>query len=72
VDNPPSRHVPRPWIEYKPPSVLAEHKYLAIAFLLAVIAGSVYFFRAPREARKIALPPSPVYVEPIGPRTTTP
>jgi hypothetical protein len=56
-------------LEYKPPSLLAEHKYLAIAFLLAIIAASVYLFRAPREPRKISLPPAPVYIEPINPRT---
>jgi hypothetical protein len=56
-------------IDYKPPSLLAEHKYLAIVFLLAIIAASLYLLRAPREPRKIALPPSPVYVEPVNPRS---
>jgi len=69
VDRPPNSHVPRPIIEYKPPSLLAEHKYLAIVFLLAIIAASLYLLRAPREPRKIALPPSPVYVEPVNPRS---
>jgi hypothetical protein len=48
--------------------LLAEYKYLAVAFLLAIIAVLVYLFRAPHEPRKIALPPAPVYVEPIDPR----
>jgi hypothetical protein len=56
-------------LEYKPPSLLAEHKYLAIVFLLAIIAASLYLLRAPPEPRKLSLPPSPVYVEPINPRT---
>jgi hypothetical protein len=47
--------------------LLADHKYLAIAFLLAIVAMAVYVFGAPREPRKIAPPPSPVYVEPIEP-----
>jgi hypothetical protein len=47
--------------------LLAEHKYLALAFLLAIIALLVYVFRAPHQPRKIALPPAPVYVEPIDP-----
>jgi hypothetical protein len=48
--------------------LLAEYKYLAVAFLLAIIAVLVYLFRAPHEPSKIALPPAPVYVEPIDPR----
>jgi hypothetical protein len=68
VASPPNRHVPKPWIEHKPRSLLAEHKYLALAFLLAIIAVLLYVFRAPHEPRKIALPPAPVYVEPIDPR----
>ncbi|MGO9950424.1 MAG: hypothetical protein ACLPWG_26735 [Steroidobacteraceae bacterium] len=72
MDSPPNRHIPKPWIEHKPRSLLAEHKYLALAFLLVIIAVLVYVFRAPREPRKIAAPPAPVYVEPIAPRTTTP
>jgi hypothetical protein len=67
VDNPPNRHVPKPWIEHKPRSLLADHKYLAIGFLLAIIAVAVYVFMAPRAPRKIAPPPAPVYVEPIDP-----
>jgi hypothetical protein len=48
--------------------VLAEHKYLGLVFLLAIIAVLVYVFRAPRAPRRIVLPPAPVYVEPIQPR----
>ncbi len=53
-------------IEYKPPSLLAEHKYLALVFLLAIIAASAYLLRAPREPRRSTQPPAPVYVEPIS------
>jgi hypothetical protein len=51
--------------------LLADHKYLGLVFLLAIIAVLVYAFRAPRAPRKIALPPAPapVYNEPIAPRT---
>jgi hypothetical protein len=69
VVDPPNRHVPKPWIEHKPRSLLAEHKYLAIVFLLAIVLVAVYIFRVPRAPRKITLPPSPVYVEPLEPRT---
>lgn len=67
MDRPPNLHVPKPWIEHKPRSLLADHKYLALAFLLAIIVVMVYVFRAPRAPRKIAPPPAPVYVEPIAP-----
>jgi hypothetical protein len=42
---------------------------LAVIFLLAIIAASLYLLRAPQEPRKIALPPAPVYVEPLEPRS---
>jgi hypothetical protein len=48
--------------------LLAEHKYLAVVFLLAIIAASLYLLSAPHQPRAIALPPSPVYVEPLNPR----
>ncbi|HMD28479.1 MAG TPA: hypothetical protein VKH13_07920 [Steroidobacteraceae bacterium] len=72
MDSPPNRHVPKPWIEHKPRSLLAEHKYLALAFLLVIIAVLVYVFGAPRAPAKIAPPPAPVYVEPLDPRSTRP
>jgi hypothetical protein len=63
--NGPNRFVPKPRFEYKAPSILAEHKYLALAFLLLIIAGSLYLYRAPHKALKIEPAATPVYVEPI-------
>jgi len=46
--------------------VLADYKYLAIAFLLAIVAGTVYLIRAPRKPLTIEPPPAPpVYVVPL-------
>ena len=67
-----SLFTPKPKFEYKAPSLLWEYRYLAIFFVIAIIAGSVYIFRAPHNAPKIEPRPAspPVYVEPIAePRT---
>jgi hypothetical protein len=62
----PDSFVPKPRFDYKAPSMLAEHKYLAILFILAIITASVYLFKAPHKPMKIEPPPPPpVYVEPI-------
>jgi hypothetical protein len=69
LDSPPNQFVPKPRFDYKAPSVLAEHKYLAIVFILLIVAASVYLIRAPRKPLKIdPPPPPPVYVEPIPAR----
>ncbi len=65
MDSPPNRFVPRPRFEYRPPSVFADYKYLAIVFAILVIAGAGYLIRAPRKPLK--LEPPPVYVEPLTP-----
>lgn len=59
----PDSFVPKPQFKYKAPSMLAEHKYLAILFIFAIIAASIYLIRAPRKPIKID--PPPVYVEPL-------
>jgi hypothetical protein len=61
----PNRFNPKPRFEYKAPSILAEHKYLALGFLLLIIAGAVYLYRAPHRELKIEPAAAPVYVEPI-------
>jgi hypothetical protein len=62
-----SLFTPKPKFEYKAPSLLWEYRYLAIFFVIAIIAGSVYIFRAPHNAPPIEARPTstPVYVEPI-------
>ncbi|HEV7358596.1 MAG TPA: hypothetical protein VGN99_11430 [Steroidobacteraceae bacterium] len=63
-----SLFTPKPKFEYKAPSLLWEYRYLAIFFVIAIIAGSIYIFRAPHKTPEVEAPaPSsePVYVEPI-------
>ncbi|HXI47042.1 MAG TPA: hypothetical protein VNH39_00540 [Steroidobacteraceae bacterium] len=63
----PNSYVPKPQFEYKAPSIIAEHKYLAIIFVLAIVAASVYLIRAPHKPLTIEPPPPPpVYIEPIA------
>jgi hypothetical protein len=64
----PGSFVPKPRFEYKAPSLLWEHRYLAIFFAAAIVAASVYLFSAPHRPLKIEPPASPVYVEPIPER----
>jgi hypothetical protein len=66
VDSGPNGFVPRPRIEYKPRSLLGDYKYLAIVFLLMLIAGSLYLIKAPHRPVHIEPPaPPPVYIEPL-------
>jgi hypothetical protein len=67
----PSSFVPKPRFEYKAPSFLWEHRYLAIFFVIVIVAASVYLFRAPHRPLKIEPPVSPVYVEPIPERAAS-
>jgi hypothetical protein len=64
----PDSYVPKPRFEYKAPSIIAEHKYLAIIFVLAIVAASVYLFKVPHKPLSIEPPPPPVYIEPIPQR----
>ena len=65
----PDSYVPKPRFEYQAPSIIAEHKVLAIIFVLAIVAAAVYLFRAPHQPLTIEPPPPPpVYIEPIPQR----
>jgi len=44
----PDSYVPEPRFEYKAPSIIAEHKYLAVIFVLAIMAATVAPGRALR------------------------
>jgi hypothetical protein len=70
VDNAPNNFVPRPRIEYKPRSLLADYKYLALVFVLLIVAGAVYLIRAPHKP--LTIEPPPVYIEPIPAKQPTP
>ena len=63
MDNAPNSFVPRPRFEYKPRSLLADYKYLAVLFVLLIVAGAVYLIRAPHKP--LTIEPPPVYIEPI-------
>jgi hypothetical protein len=63
----PNSYVPKPRFEYKAPSIIAEHKFLAVIFVLALIAASVYLLSAPHKP--LTIEPPPVYVEPIPQRS---
>jgi hypothetical protein len=60
--------------EYKPPSLLAQHKGLALLFVLLCLGLAVYCFTQPRATRfppKQFVPAKPIYVEPIGEKDST-
>lgn len=65
-DRGPSSYAPKPQFEYRAPSLLWEHRYLLIIFLLALIVATVLLFRAPHK--QLTIEPPPVYVEPIPER----
>jgi hypothetical protein len=62
----PDSFTPKPRFEYKAPSILWEHRYLAIFFVIAIIVATVLLFRAPHK--QLTIEPPPVYVEPIPQR----
>jgi hypothetical protein len=59
----PNSFAPKPRFEYKAPSILWEHRYLAIFFVIAILVATVLLFRAPHK--QLTIEPPPVYVEPI-------
>jgi hypothetical protein len=56
---------------YKPPSMLAQYKGLAIVFAILFLALAAYCIKAPHAARQSAPPTQPVYVEAV-PRKAPP
>ncbi len=66
----PNSFVPKPRFEYQAPSMFAQYKYLAIVFVLLIVAAGVYLARAPHKPLTIA--PPPVYIEALPERPTSP
>ena len=71
-------HTPAPLYEYKPPSIFAEHRGVAIVFAILLLAVAVYWARsflarrepAPAPAAVAAPPPAQsVYIEVIPPKS---
>jgi hypothetical protein len=72
-DQGPNTFAPAPLFGYEAPGVLSRYKWLAIAFLVLVVAGSIWLYRAPHKPMDIKPSPAakpsaePVYVEPLKP-----
>ena len=66
LDKGPNSYAPKPQFEYRAPSILWEHRYLAIIFVVVILVATVLLFRAPHKP--LTIEPPPVYVEPIPER----
>jgi hypothetical protein len=69
----PNSYAPKPRFDYHAPSFLWVHRYLLIAFALALIVATVLLFRTPhRQYRGLTIhapsPSEPIWVEPIPER----
>lgn len=51
--------------EYKPPSLLAQHKGLAMVFAIVLLAVTVYLYKVPRTPIYFPPPTQSVYIEAI-------
>ena len=51
--------------EYQPPSMLAQHKGLAILFAVVFMAIAAYCYLVPRGTRYAAPPKQPIYVDSV-------
>ncbi|HLN50114.1 MAG TPA: hypothetical protein VK251_11465 [Steroidobacteraceae bacterium] len=60
---------PRSWSAdayvYKPPSMLAQYKGLAIVFAIVCVALTLYCFMAPHGTRYSPPPKQPIYVDAV-------
>ncbi len=69
---------PETLYDYKPPSLLAQHKGLAVIFAILCVGFAVYCFKVPRVRQSAPpvparpLPAKPIYVEPIDKDSSTP
>jgi hypothetical protein len=70
ADRGPNTYAPKPQFEYRAPSILWEHRYLLIFFVIVILVATVLLFRAPH--RPLTIEPPPVYVEPIPDRPIVP
>jgi hypothetical protein len=48
-DQGPNTFAPKPRFDYEAPSLLRQYKWLALVFLLLIVAASIYLIQAPRE-----------------------
>jgi hypothetical protein len=69
-DQGPNTFAPAPRFGYEAPGLLSRYKWLAIAFLVVVIAACIYLYKVPHKPPAIApRAPStdPVYIDPVKP-----
>jgi len=59
------RSVPAEAYVYKPPSMLAQYKGLAVVFAIVCLALAVYCFKAPHGSRYTPPPKQPIYVDTV-------
>lgn len=55
--------------DYKPPSMFAQYKGLAIMFAMVLLAVAVYFIKLPRTPLHIEPPTQEVYIDPVAQKT---
>jgi hypothetical protein len=65
-DQGPNTFAPAPLFGYEAPSTLSRYKWLAIAFVVLIVAASIYLYKAPHKPLTIQPNPEPIYVEPLG------
>jgi hypothetical protein len=51
--------------DYKPPTLLAQHKWLAMAFVVACVAIASYLYLVPHGTRYAPPPKQPIYVDTV-------
>ena len=61
----PFRPLPAEVNTYKPPSMLAQHKGLAVVFAVVFLGLAIYCFKAPHGSRYAPPPKQPIYVDAV-------
>lgn len=61
----PLRSLPADVSTYKPPSVLAQYKGLAVVFAAVFLGLAIYCFKAPHGSRYAPPPKQPIYVDAV-------
>jgi hypothetical protein len=61
----PFRSLPTEVYIYKPPSMLAQYKGLAVVFAIVCLGLAIYCFKAPHGSRYSPPPKQPIYVEAV-------
>jgi hypothetical protein len=62
---------PRSMVQYKPPSVFAQHRALAIVFGIIFLALAAYCIKS-MLTPPVTPPPEPIYIQPLEPAVPPP